>query len=120
MARTHAHACTAAPREYDSAPNELGRMLRHYREQAGKNIPQLATEVGIDRTYLFRLEAQPQDWLHRPLHGSPPKQPARDVIISIGVACGCPLDQVDELLLVAGYAPLFGAAKFHRMPQRRA
>lgn len=91
-------------------------MIRHYRGQAGKTIVQLATEVGIDRAYLFRLESQPQDWLHRPLHGPPPKQPARDVMISIGVACGCTLDQVDELLLVAGYARLCCAAKLHCAP----
>lgn len=118
MARTSTQI--SSPPLHDDEPNELGLMLRHYREQAGKNIPQLATEVGIDRSYLSRLESQPQDWLHRPLHGPPPKQPARDVIISIGVACGCTLDQVDELLLFAGYAPLFGAAKLHRAPLGRA
>ena len=106
MARNQARTRTHALPHHDGAPNELGVLLRHYRERAGKTIPQLAIEVGIDRTYLFRLESQPQDWLHRPLHGPPPKQPARDVIISIGVACGCTLDQVDELLLTAGYAPL--------------
>jgi HTH-type transcriptional regulator/antitoxin HipB len=34
----------------------LGDAIRHYREQAGLTQAELAEQVGIDRTYLSRLE----------------------------------------------------------------
>jgi HTH-type transcriptional regulator / antitoxin HipB len=34
----------------------LGHAIRHYRQQAGLTQAELADEVGIDRSYLSRLE----------------------------------------------------------------
>ncbi|HEY8303893.1 MAG TPA: helix-turn-helix transcriptional regulator [Solirubrobacteraceae bacterium] len=34
----------------------LGHAIRHYREQAGLTQAELAEQVGIDRSYLSRLE----------------------------------------------------------------
>jgi transcriptional regulator with XRE-family HTH domain len=34
----------------------LGHAIKHYRQQAGLTQEQLAEQVGIDRTYLSRLE----------------------------------------------------------------
>lgn len=87
--------------------NILGQTLKQYREQSGKSIAELALELGIDRSYLYRLETQEGDWLNRPLEGGPPKQPHRDLIIGLGIALGLDLNTTDELLLIAGYAPIF-------------
>lgn len=38
-------------------PASLGDAIRHYRNEAGLTQEQLATMVGLNRTYLARLEA---------------------------------------------------------------
>ncbi len=90
-----------------SEPNAFGLLLRAYRDAAGKTIPALAAETGIDRGYIYRLEMQPHDWLNRPLESAPAKQPRRDLVIRLAFALHLTADQADELLLAAGYAPLF-------------
>jgi hypothetical protein len=89
------------------AENSFGQRLHHYRKRASKSIPAVAIEVGVDRAYLYRLEAQGADWLNRPLEGGLPKHPSRDLVIRLAIALGLSLDECDELLLLAGYAPLF-------------
>jgi transcriptional regulator with XRE-family HTH domain len=89
------------------AENALGAALKHYRDRAHKTIPAIADATGIDRVYLYRLEAQETDWLNRPLEGGRPKQPSRDLIIRIAWVLGVTLDECDELLMLAGYAPLY-------------
>ena len=96
------------------ADNVLGETLRQFRERAGKSIPALAAETGIDRVYLYRLEKQEADWLNRPLEGGLVKQPSRDLIIRIGVALDLDLDDMDELLMLAGYAPLCAVGRVDR------
>lgn len=91
--------------------NLLGETLKHYRTRAPMTIAQVATEVGIDRVYLWRLETQDADWLHRPLDGEAPRQPSRDLIIRIAFALRLDLDEADELLMAAGYAPLWNPVK---------
>ena len=93
------------------ADNILGQALRQFRERAGKSIPALATETGIDRMYLWRLEKQEADWLNRPLEGGPVKQPSRDLIIRIGVGLALTCDDMAELLMLAGYAPLYAVRR---------
>ncbi len=114
MARARTSAPTLTPLPDDGAPNELGLMLRHYREQAGKTIPELAAETGVDRGYIYRLEMQPHDWLNRPLESAPVKQPSRDLIIRLAFALQLTADQADELLLAAGYAPLYALGRLDK------
>lgn len=36
--------------------DSIGQAIRHYRKQAGLSQAELAEQVGVDRTYLSRLE----------------------------------------------------------------
>ncbi|TAK74119.1 MAG: XRE family transcriptional regulator [Dehalococcoidia bacterium] len=38
------------------SPDSFGAAIKHYREQAGLTQQELAELIGIDRTYLVRLE----------------------------------------------------------------
>ena len=106
--RTHAkHANTALT----DGQNALGEALRHYHTRTGLSIAQVAAEVGVDRVYLWRLETQDADWLHAPLTGDPPRRPSRDLIIRIAFAMGLTLDEADDLIMAAGYAPLWNPVK---------
>src|SRR4051794_25422438 len=99
-----------------TSPNQnlLGQALRQFREHSGKSVPQIALEIGVNRGYLWLLESTPADWLERTSTGaSQAHQPARDLIIRIAFALALTIDQADELLLLAGYAPLFP------LPRRR-
>ncbi len=98
--------------------NSFGQTLQQYRKRAEKSIPTIAVEVGVDRTYLYRLETQPSDWLNRPLEGGRLKHPSRDLVIRLAIALGLSLDECDELLLLAGYAPLFPLGQLDK-PQRK-
>ena len=99
--------------------NVLGQALRRFRERAGKSIPAIADATGIDRMYLYRIERQEADWLHRPLEGGSPRQPSRDLIIRLGFALQLDIDDVDELLMLAGYAPLMPLPRTNRTAHAR-
>jgi len=86
------------------AENMFGHTLQQYRKRAAKGIPAIATEVGVDRTYLYRLETQPADWLNRPLEGGLLKHPSRDLVIRLAIALNLSLDECDELLLTVADA----------------
>ncbi len=88
------------------AENVLGRTLREHRERAGLTVTDVANRVHIDRMYLHKLEGQRADWLNRPLHGGPVRQPSRDLIIRLVVALQLDINEADELLMQSGYAPL--------------
>lgn len=100
------------------AENMFGHTLQQYRKRAAKGILTIATEVGVDRTYLYRLETQPADWLNRPLEGGVLKHPSRDLVIRLAIALNLSLDECDELLLLAGYAPLFPFGKLDNTRRR--
>ena len=53
-------------------------------------------------------------YLHNMIHGRQ-DQPSRDVIIRLGTTLRLSVDELDELLLAAGYAPLVHP----RRPPRR-
>jgi transcriptional regulator with XRE-family HTH domain len=77
----------------------FGRTLRRLRLKTGKSRYRLAQYSGIDQAYLQRLETEER------------RNPSRDVVLALALALveGSHLvsvDQVDELLLAAGYAPL--------------
>ncbi len=99
------------------AENRFGHTLQQYRRRVAKSIATIATEVGVDRTYLYRLETQPTDWLNRPLEGGLLKHPSRDLVIRLAIALSLSLDECDELLLLAGYAPLFPLGQLDRLPR---
>lgn len=78
---------------------DFGSTLKTLRKMAGKSRYRLAQLSGIDQAYLLRLERGEQT------------NPSRDLVIRLGLALVfgsqvVTLENVDELLLSAGYAPL--------------
>ncbi len=91
--------------------NLFGQRLRELLEQSGKSVAAIALEIGVNRRYLWLLESRPSDWLERPADGEVAPQPSRDLIIRLAFALDLDIDACDELLLLAGYAPLFPPAR---------
>ena len=80
-------------------PGQFSAVLRRLRERSGKSRYRLAQYCGLDEGYLGRLESGER------------RNPARDTVVKIGLALvqNCSevsIDDVNELLLSAGYAPL--------------
>lgn len=98
--------------------NTFGRLIQQDRMRVAKSIPAIATEVGVDRTYLYRLETQSVDWLNRLLEGGHLKHPSRDLVIRLALALNLSLNGCDELLLLAGDAPLVPLGKLDNTRQR--
>ena len=78
---------------------DFGSTLKTLRKMACKSRYRLAQLSGIDQAYLLRLERGEQT------------NPSRDLVIRLGLALVfgsqvVTLENVDELLLSAGYAPL--------------
>ena len=78
---------------------DFGSTLKTFRKLAGKSRYRLAQLSGIDQAYLLRLERGEQT------------NPSRDLVIHLGLALVfgsqvVTLENVDELLLSAGYASL--------------
>lgn len=76
----------------------FGDLLCDLRTKAGKSRYRLGQLTGLDQAFLARLEK-----------GA--KNPSRNTVILLGLALmhGCNVitcDDIDELLLAAGYAPL--------------
>jgi transcriptional regulator with XRE-family HTH domain len=80
----------------------FGDRLKYLRVKAGKSRYQLWKISGLDQAFLARLEKGE-------------KNPSRNTVILLGLALvhGCTeitCDDIDELLLAAGYAPLKDAS----------
>jgi len=76
----------------------FGDNLRNLRTRAGKSRYRLWQLTGLDQAFLGRLEKGE-------------KNPSRNTVMLLGLALvhGCneiTCDEIDELLLAAGYAPL--------------
>jgi transcriptional regulator with XRE-family HTH domain len=73
---------------------EFPSLLRTYRERAGRSRNNLAHEVGVDPSYLTRIE-----------HGDrePPRQ---HIVEALARALGLSVPDRNRLLVSAGYAPL--------------
>ena len=78
---------------------EFSLVLRRLRERSNKSRYKLAQFTGVNEAYLLRLETGER------------RNPSRDVVMKLGLALVADsslvtLDDVNELLLSAGYAPL--------------
>ncbi len=97
--------------------NPFGDALRAYRERRGASVASVALEVGVHRSYLQLIETQRGTWLNRPRSGATPVQPSRDLVIRLALALGLTVDECDDLLAIAGYAPLYPIERrLRRMP----
>ncbi|MBI2953389.1 MAG: helix-turn-helix domain-containing protein [Chloroflexi bacterium] len=81
------------------AESEFASLLQHLRRRANKSRYELHKVTGLDQAYLKRLE-----------DGSK-TNPSREAVLMLGFALvrgneAIHIEDIDELLLAAGYAPL--------------
>jgi transcriptional regulator with XRE-family HTH domain len=72
---------------------EFAALLRSLRERAGLSCNELARAVGVDPSYISRLERSERE------------PPRRRVVDGLAAALQLDLDDQDRLLVSAGYAP---------------
>ena len=73
--------------------DDFAALLRRYRDRAGLSCNELARAVGVDPSYISRLERGERE------------PPRRRVIERLAEAFKLPLEDQDRLLVSAGYAP---------------
>ncbi len=71
--------------------NQLGSLLRQARERIGLSRDELARRIGLDASYIYRLET-----------GA--RRPSREVALALAEALGIKSDELDQWLITAGYA----------------
>jgi transcriptional regulator with XRE-family HTH domain len=74
--------------------NELGVLLRHWRDVRGRSQLDLAVDTGISQRHISFIE-------------SGRSAPSRLKLIDIAEALDVPLRERNTLLLAAGYAPIY-------------
>lgn len=84
---------SAAPTTRSSA-NELGVLLRYWRDQRGRSQLDLSLDAGISQRHISFIE-------------SGRSVPGRQTLMDIAQALEVPLRERNALLLAAGYAPLY-------------
>ena len=81
----------------------LNRQMR----DSGVSLRELARRSWLDIGYVSRLVNMEADPLNLRCGEQRPKhQPSRDAVIRLGLAMNLPIEEMDELLLTAGFAPL--------------
>ncbi|HLG71549.1 MAG TPA: hypothetical protein VK009_14090 [Chloroflexota bacterium] len=81
--------------------------LRRIMQGHGINMSQLARYSWLDVGYVSRLcnlNCDPRNPVYRQPFET--RNPSRDVVIRLGLAMQLPMEEMEELLLAAGYAPL--------------
>ena len=88
----------------DSFSTVLRRMLA----DSALSLRQAAYRSWLDHSYLSRLVRQEWDPLNLPSHTPPDplRRPSRDTVLRLALAMSLLVEETDELLLAAGYAPL--------------
>ena len=76
------------------APSELGVLLRHWRSVRGMSQLDLASEAGSTPRYVSFVETGRS-------------QPTRQMVVRLARALDVPLRERNDLLLAAGFAPLY-------------
>jgi transcriptional regulator with XRE-family HTH domain len=73
---------------------EFGSLLRSFRERAKRSRNNLAKEVGVDPSYLCRIEAGDRE------------PPRLHVVVALGRGLRLSLSERNRLFIAAGYAPV--------------
>ena len=81
-------------------------VLRRFMEAQGSSITSLARHSWLDIAYVWRLVRDDKDLLNPQPGGPRARHPSRDAVIRLGLALRLGIEEMDELLLAAGYAPL--------------
>jgi hypothetical protein len=81
--------------------------LNRHVHRSGLSLSALARRSWLDISYVSRLVHLPCDPLNPRLdERGERRRPSRDTVIRLGLAMRLNLEDMDELLLAAGYAPL--------------
>jgi transcriptional regulator with XRE-family HTH domain len=83
-----------ANRDKKAPPNDLGVLLRHWRDVRGKSQLQLSLDSGISQRHISFVE-------------SGRSVPSRETLIGIADTLDVPLRDRNTLFLAAGYAPIY-------------
>jgi len=83
-----------APSDLKSAPNSAGVLLRQWRDIRGKTQLDLSFDAGVSQRHISFVE-------------SGRSAPSRQMLLDLAQALDVPLRERNELLLAAGYAPLY-------------
>jgi transcriptional regulator with XRE-family HTH domain len=75
-------------------PNELGALLRHWRDMRGKSQIELSMDTGVSQRHISFIE-------------SGRSTPSRQTLMDIAQGLDIPLRERNALLLAAGYAPIY-------------
>ncbi len=93
----------------EAAANEesfTGCLNRHLRG-SGLSLSALARRSWLDVSYVSRLVNLPCDPLNARVGDRTDKRhPSRDTVIRLGLAMQLSMEEMDQLLVTAGYAPL--------------
>ena len=91
----------------DAGDESFTACLDHHLRRSELSLTALARRSWLDISYVSRLAHLPCDPLN-PRYGDrgEKRRPSRDTVIRLGLAMQLPIEDVDELLLAAGYAPL--------------
>jgi len=76
------------------APNELGALLRHWRDMRGRSQIELSMDTGVSQRHISFIE-------------SGRSTPSRQTLMDIAQGLDIPLRERNALLLAAGYAPIY-------------
>lgn len=92
--------------DHRSLASFSGILRRHF-HNSGLSITALAHLSWLDIGYVSRLLNQNSDPLNPSLASDQrSKHPSRDAVIRLGLGLRLALEDLDELLMAAGYAPL--------------
>jgi UTP--glucose-1-phosphate uridylyltransferase len=75
------------------AQNQFGRLLRQARDAAGLSREHLARRVGLDASYIYRLELGD-------------RRPGRDTTLALADALAVAGEELSQWLVAAGFAPM--------------
>jgi transcriptional regulator with XRE-family HTH domain len=82
------------------AGNQLGNLLRHWRNVRGRNQLDLSIETGVSQRHISFIE-------------SGRSNPSRQTLLEIAQVLDVPLRERNTLLLTAGYAPVYSDAPWN-------
>jgi transcriptional regulator with XRE-family HTH domain len=80
--------------------NQLGNLLRHWRNVRGRNQLDLSIETGVSQRHISFIE-------------SGRSNPSRQTLLEIAQVLDVPLRERNTLLLTAGYAPVYSDAPWN-------
>ena len=89
------------PSSRDGELPEVTRLLRRAQERANMTQADIHREAVLDEGYISRLFSSGER-----------SHPSFRSLIALGFAMRCTLEQMDEILLAAGWAPLVSPRKY--------